>query len=166
MLFNDDDDDPDNDSISITALPCAPTNGTAVISGPGTITYTPNAGFEGTDSFCYVICDEGVPSLCDTAWVFVVVTGEDVVVIPTGFTPNGDGDNDVLQIPGIENFPDNEILIFNRWGNVVYQREGYLNEWDGRWDNNDAPLPDGTYFYVLDLRDGSKPRSGYIVMFR
>jgi gliding motility-associated-like protein len=163
-LFND--SDPNGDSISITSLPCPPANGTATITNAGTITYTPNTNFVGVDSFCYVICDNGVPGLCDTAWVYVTVTGEDVVVVPSGFTPNNDGDNDVFEVLGIDRFPNNSILVFNRWGNVVFEKEGYLNTWGGTWDRNDEPLPDGTYFYVLDLKDGSKPRSGFVVMFR
>ncbi|HHG85834.1 MAG TPA: hypothetical protein ENJ82_13890, partial [Bacteroidetes bacterium] len=43
---------------------------------------------------------------------------------------------------------------------------GYLNEWDGRWQKNDELLPDGTFYYYLDLGDGTKPRSGYVVIFR
>jgi gliding motility-associated-like protein len=164
VLFND--SDPDGDSLTVTAIPCPPANGTVTINNDGTLTYEPVSGFVGVDSFCYVICDNGNPVLCDTAYVIVTVNPEDIVKIPTGFTPNGDGDNETFVILGIEDYPNNELLIFNRWGNEIYRKQGYLNEWDGRWDKNDQPLPDGTYYYLLDLGDGSKARSGYIVIFR
>lgn len=66
--------------------------------------------------------------------------------IPNIFTPNGDGLNDNFTIPGISNFPDNYISIFNRWGNMVYQKDGYQNEWTGEG------LSDGTYFYFLKIK--------------
>ncbi|MBK6364798.1 MAG: gliding motility-associated C-terminal domain-containing protein [Saprospiraceae bacterium] len=65
-------------------------------------------------------------------------------------TPNGDGDNDVLEFIGLESFPDNSLRIYNRWGNVVfegfrYQSEGEL--FDGT--RNGERLPPDTYYYVL-----------------
>lgn len=67
-------------------------------------------------------------------------------------TPNGDGANDTWVIPGIENFPNNEVKVFNRWGNEVYGTRAYQNTWQGT-DNNGKPLPAGAYFYVLTLND-------------
>jgi len=66
---------------------------------------------------------------------------------------------------GIENFPDNEVSIFNRWGNEVYKQTSYNNEegWDGQFQ--DAPLPDGTYFYIIQI-EGRAPLSGYVQLQR
>ncbi|WP_206677697.1 DUF7507 domain-containing protein [Winogradskyella eckloniae] len=64
--------DPDADPISITAT-TDPTNGTVTLNTDGTITYTPNPGFIGEDTFTYTICDDGTPALCDTATVTVTV---------------------------------------------------------------------------------------------
>jgi gliding motility-associated-like protein len=65
------------------------------------------------------------------------------------FTPNGDGFNDVFYVWGIFDHPDNELIVYNRWENVVYTRRGYDNSWDGSFQGNGEPLPDGTYYYVL-----------------
>lgn len=64
--------EPDNDNITVTGVGSA-TNGTTTLNLDGTINYQPDASFAGTDSFTYTICDDGVPSLCDTGWVYVAV---------------------------------------------------------------------------------------------
>ncbi|MDY0781014.1 gliding motility-associated C-terminal domain-containing protein, partial [Tenacibaculum sp. IB213877] len=86
-------------------------------------------------------------------------------------TPNGDGDNDTLVIQGIENYPNNTLEIFNRWGNTVYKKVSYDNSWDGTSNGRvtiqiDKKLPTGTYYYVLDLGNGSKPKVGWIYLNR
>jgi len=90
----------------------------------------------------------------------------EVFNIPQGFSPNGDGVNDVFVIRGISNYPNNKITILNRWGSVVFEKDNYDNTWDGksmqgiRFGGDD--LPDGTYFYLLDLGNGEKPYTGFI----
>ena len=79
------------------------------------------------------------------------------VVVYNNLTPNGDGINDVLVIVGIEEHPDNVVLIFNRWGSKVSEIKGYNNEEKAFRGFSNAPLtlnnsevlPSGTYFYVL-----------------
>ena len=70
--------------------------------------------------------------------------------IPNTITPNGDGKNDVLKIDGIERYPNNELVIFNRWGDILYHAKPYLNDWQGV-NQNGAELAEGTYYYVLRL---------------
>lgn len=69
--------------------------------------------------------------------------------IHTGFTPNGDGVNELWHIPCLPTFANNQLIILNRWGQQILQIEGYQNEWDG--NINGSPLPDGTYYYILKL---------------
>ena len=73
--------------------------------------------------------------------------------IPEIFTPNGDDKNDLFEIPGISKFPDNELIIYNRWGNLVYSKSNYNNTWDGSSNKNTGKLPAGTYYYILKLGD-------------
>ncbi len=78
---------------------------------------------------------------------------------PDIITPGSpDGKNDELYFPDLETAPantDNDIVIFNRWGQVVFKAAPYLNNWKGETENGVA-LPEGTYYYVLLLRDGKK----------
>jgi len=90
--------------------------------------------------------------------------------IPEGFSPNGDGINDLFVIRGIDRFPNNTFTIFNRWGNEVYEASPYTNTWDGSCLSDisigNGNLPVGTYFYVLDLGDGSDVYKGTIYLNR
>ncbi len=88
----------------------------------------------------------------------------------TGISANGDGRNDTFIIRGIEQFPNNQLSIFNRWGVEVYNTTGYNNDWSGISEGRatiakGAELPAGTYFYVLKI-NGQKDRSGYIYLTR
>ncbi|WP_433830070.1 PKD domain-containing protein [Flavobacterium anhuiense] len=80
------------------------------------------------------------------------------------FSPNDDGQNDYFYIDCIDQYPDNQLEIFNRWGNLVYYKKGYNNTWDGKEENSSKTLPEGTYFYILDLGDGSKKTSGWLYL--
>ncbi|MRT93188.1 tandem-95 repeat protein [Ancylomarina sp. 16SWW S1-10-2] len=88
------------------------------------------------------------------------------VSAPEGFSPNGDGVNDFFVIKGIKDFPNSVLRIFNRWGAKIYSKKGYQNDWDGRADNSltvgSEVIPEGTYYYVLDLKNGSKALKGFI----
>ena len=86
-----------------------------------------------------------------------------------GISRNDDGANDLFYINCISDFPSNIVRIFNRAGTLVYEAEGYDNidvYFDGKSNRGIAVLgnnlPDGTYFYVIDKRDGSKPVAGYL----
>ncbi|WP_422083981.1 gliding motility-associated C-terminal domain-containing protein [Ulvibacterium sp.] len=102
---------------------------------------------------------------------------EDAVEVFNVLTPNGDGVHDVLQISGLENFPNNTIRIYNRWGVQVYTTNGYNtqgNVFDGTSQGRvtvdaDNKLPVGTYFYILDYEDDTgnqQSLSGYIYINR
>ncbi len=80
------------------------------------------------------------------------------------FSPNGDGVNDRLVVNNIELYPGVHIHIFDRYGNSVYESRNYDNSWDGTGKNGN--LPKGTYFYILDLGDGTEVRKGWIQIIR
>ncbi|SNR15460.1 conserved protein of unknown function [Tenacibaculum jejuense] len=93
------------------------------------------------------------------------------LTIHNKFSPNGNGENDVFYIDCINNFPNNKLEIYNRWGNIVYEKQGYDNSFNGISNgraviNKDERLPIGTYYYVLDLGDGSEARVGWLYIVR
>jgi gliding motility-associated-like protein len=78
------------------------------------------------------------------------------IEIPNIFTPNGDGQNELFMIPGIENFPNSRMIIYNRWGKVVYESDSYgfpspSGFWDGTHYKSGRRVDDGVYFYELVL---------------
>lgn len=115
--------------------------------------YTPNQDFEGIDSIRYYIYDSDPVPQRDTAMIYIYV-GEGIpVVIHNVITPNGDGMNDKWIITGIEEYPQNSVTIFNRWGDKIRSFDGYNNSsvvWDGT-NKHGEPVPDGTYFYILKI---------------
>ncbi|MEN7549384.1 Ig-like domain-containing protein [Rapidithrix thailandica] len=149
----------------------APANGSVEILENGQFIYTPKRGFEGTDRFIYQVCNT-----CDCENVEVEIQVEEVpLIIYDLITPNDDTKNDSWVIDGIERFPNNKVQIFNRWGNLIYEVNGYNNEsvvWRGQVNRNGgiAPgeelVPDGTYFYILELGGGQGKYNGTIKVAR
>ncbi len=124
----------------------------------------PIASPQNTTTFVVIVTDANGCSNSDTITVYVNKKPETQLVIYNTFTPNGDGINDTWYIEGIENYPNNFVVIYNRDGMKVYEKKGYNNEWDGKYYGND--LPAATYYFVLNLGDGSSPIKGYINIVR
>lgn len=98
----------------------------------------------------------------DTTLVFVYPE----IKIPNGFSPNGDGVNDTWIIDNLEQFPDNEVEIYNRWGELLFRSVGYRTPFDGKYRGKDLPV--GTYYYVLKLNHPAypEPYTGPLTIFR
>ncbi|NDV17226.1 DUF11 domain-containing protein [Muricauda sp. TY007] len=93
------------------------------------------------------------------------------LVVYNEFSPNGDGVNDYFKIDCISRYPDNTLQVYNRWGNIVFEKRSYNNDWDGTPNGRavvqkEDQLPVGTYYYVLDLGDGSEPRTDWLYINR
>ncbi|HQJ21155.1 MAG TPA: gliding motility-associated C-terminal domain-containing protein, partial [Bacteroidales bacterium] len=92
-------------------------------------------------------------------------TGTNCLEIPEVITPNGDGKNDTWIIRNIEMYPNAEILVYNRWGKLIFKTKNpAANPWDGRYKGKLVPVD--SYHYILYLNDGSKPRKGVITVIR
>ncbi|MHB8259743.1 MAG: ice-binding family protein [Bacteroidia bacterium] len=100
--------------------------------------------------------------------ISTIVTYPTDFFIPEGFSPNGDGINDLFVIRGIEYYPLNTFTIFNRWGDEVFSAKPYQSTWDGKSTKGvrvgGDDLPVGTYFYILDLGNGSSIYKGTIYL--
>lgn len=98
----------------------------------------------------------------------VLEENPDEIFIPEGFSPNGDGYNDLFVILGIENFTDNELMVFNRQGITVYYRANYQNDWDGTPTEGrvvGGVLPEGTYYYIFKYGENGI-RKGFVYINR
>lgn len=80
------------------------------------------------------------------------------------FTPNNDGVNDYWIIENIESFPNNSVEIYNRNGILVYSANRYKNKWDGKYNYRD--LPEATYYFIIDLGNGSDLIKGHVTIVR
>lgn len=103
----------------------------------------------------------------DTVYQMVLITPdpvsakEDDLALPDGYSPNGDGYNDFFEIKGLNRYPENTIIVFNRWGNEVYSQDNYTNTWNGQNNKGDA-LPDGTYFIVFTIKSIDFEYNGFV----
>lgn len=142
--------------------------------GNGLFSYTsPEEGDE--VSFLYEVCSNSCPNLCDMALVTIKIRNdEDCSFIPNIITPNGDEANDWLEIPCLNFglFRDNSLVIYNQWGDKVYEITGYDNDdpdrrWEGTLDGQPGKdLPDGVYFYVFRPGPNEPVIKGFVEIFR
>ncbi len=129
---------------------------------PGSYT-TANITNVPADNYKLVVTDNNG---CTASATTKIVASETDVSIPTAFTPNGDGWNDVWKVRSISKYPEAHLMIFNVRGDLLYEDEGIIEPWDGK-DNAGNELPGkSTYYYVLTLNDHSAPITGTILLIR
>ena len=164
ILENDEIANIENTQLIITRHP---EFGTVEEKADGSVLYTPNQNYFGRDFFRYKICNNYCEEVCDTAIVNLAITGVEgsgACFIPNTISPNNDGSNDQFLIACLDDFPDNQLSIYNRWGDKVFEAAPYQNNWQGEFERQ--PLPAGTYFYVLKLTNEGAPLQGFISLFR
>lgn len=84
----------------------------------------------------------------DSVWIEVIPD----IDVPSGFTPNDDGMNDLWVIANSDQYPSMRVEVYNRWGELLYREDnGYNRPWDGRYGGN--PLPIGTYYFVIEINE-------------
>jgi gliding motility-associated-like protein len=146
-----------------------PLHGTANLN-LSIVEYIPSPGFTGMDSIQYIICSSVCTQACDTAWLVINVMPEATVIIPQVVTPNGDNFNDSWIITNLNIFPDNEVIIMNRWGDIVYQAKPYNNDWQGQSNSGihllGNNLSTGTYYYIVKLNANNEPIKGFLELIK
>ncbi|MBK9177326.1 MAG: gliding motility-associated C-terminal domain-containing protein [Flavobacteriales bacterium] len=164
--------------VSTTTLAAVPATSTAggswsLLSGSGNVEQpgSPNTTVTGLvlgyNVFLWTVDNGDCGTTTDTMTVYI----KDCLTIniPDAFSPNGDGTNDLFEITNIESYPENTFQVFNRWGNKVYEAKPYTNKWDGTSQFGSAfkeGLPESTYYYILDLGNGSDAYTGFIYLRR
>ena len=84
--------------------------------------------------------------------------------IPNVFSPNGDGIHDVWEIQYLESYPGATIDVFDRGGRLLYSSINYAKQWDGKFNGN--PLPVGTYYYIINPKNGRNVISGSVTIIK
>ncbi|MCB0734302.1 MAG: DUF2341 domain-containing protein [Flavobacteriales bacterium] len=128
----------------------------ATISNPvARISETTTFTVTGTDYYGCITSDE-----------ITLTVKDDYRVIPNNvITPDGNGDNDVWVIENLETYPQNKVQVFDRWGRLVFETEGYQNNW-GATDEKGRLLMDGTYYYVLEFPEVKEVMKGAITVIK
>lgn len=122
-----------------------PTNWT-ITGGQGTTTITVTAPDAKAKGLITVVAENGTCTSPVVSFAAEANRGDGLLDFPNAFSPNGDSQNDLYTIGNLSKYPDNDILIINRWGNQVYKKANYQNNWDA------TGLSDGTYFYVVRVK--------------
>lgn len=154
--------DPDGDDLTVNTTPVTgPTNGTVTITSTGDYTYIPNPGFDGEDSFTYVTCDNGVPSLCDTAEVTI-----QVIPITTGNEPpvaQDDAAQTQVDVPVTGNVlvndddPDGDNIILNTTPVTGPSNGTVTMNPDGSFTYTPNPGFQGTDVFTYSICDDATP---------
>ncbi len=136
---------------------------TVVYSGPGDIISSTDSVAlfvtQNSGDFIITITDQCGNTATNQHYVYAEACE---LTVPNVITTNGDGLNDFFVVVNLERF-DNNVKVLNRWGKVVFEKDNYQNDWDGT-NKNGKPLADGTYFYIITLKDG-REYSGHLNVF-
>ena len=111
----------------------------------------PTSGTTVTTIYTVTVVDANGCTNSDTVTVFIYPE----IRIPNGFSPNGDGKNDVWEIDFIYQFPDCEVEVYNRWGERLFYSKGYSVPFNGQYKGKDLPV--GTYYYIINLNHPAYP---------
>jgi gliding motility-associated-like protein len=125
-----------------------PNSLTPIATPPHDITYTLNA----------------ISQTCGQAQSSVFIRVYQKITIPNTFTPNGDGVNDYWNIDALATYSESLLTIYTREGQEVFKSIGYAKPWDGT--SNGKQVPAGTYYYIIDLKNGQPRLSGWVLVMR
>jgi gliding motility-associated-like protein len=118
-----------------------------------TLATNPNVIKPNEDTWYVVtVTDTNSCSNFDSVYVEVIPS----LIIPDGISPNGDGKNDTWQLQFKDDFPDMEVSVYNRWGELLfYDNNSYPKAWNGKFNGEELPV--GSYYYVIDLHTDLYP---------
>lgn len=160
-------------NVSIVAGGAATLGGSPTGPVSSSFSWTPSASLDNASSpnpsatpdstTTYVVTVTSPEGCSDVDTVKVTVL--DALEIVNAFTPNGDGVNDLWIISILADYPNAKVEVFNRWGQSLFQSDGYTIPWDGTFEGNDLPI--GTYYFAIDLGDPTTdPIIGTITIVR
>ncbi len=143
-----------------------PNHGVVTVDSDYNLIYTAPDDYVGQDVLTYQVCSQY--GGCSQANVNIEIINVGIE-IPEGFSPDGDGINDFFEIIGLEYYDQVKVKIYNRWGNLVYQSMDYKNDWDGTANSSlsvGRTLPNGTYYYIIEIVDTDDRINGNVFLKR
>jgi len=147
-----------DDGFSIIGITGRASKGEVRVLGEFQLEYDPSYNIcDKSDIFSYLISNGSVESIKE---VSVEILCESLAIM-SSMSPDGDGEQDSFVILGIDNYPNNELVIFNDLGLEIFKRKNYSNDWDGTYQGK--ILPQGVYYYVFNPGN-DKVISGYLYM--
>jgi gliding motility-associated-like protein len=143
--------------------------GTVTVAGSAVIKWSPSTWLSAdnvttpyvspqADQLYYLTVSSGQCSAYDSVRVKVLPE----LVMPNAFSPNGDGNHDIWDIPGLNTYPAAIVQVFNRYGQKVFESKGYTVAWDGTFQGK--LLPSGTYYYVIHPGEGKPAQTGPVTI--
>ncbi len=159
-------------SANVTGLPPGVTsvvsNDSVIITGSSGVVGLYNYTVSASGGLCPINDATGTIEIQDT----VIITppppptpiDTNVIFVPNLFSPNDDGHNDLWVIPQLELYDQTTVTIINREGQVVFEDLEYENTWDGTY--NGDPLPEATYYYMINIDDGEIVLKGAVSILR
>ncbi len=161
------DTDPDNLTSELIVISVTGPNFGSVSIVDNQVVYSRTSSIAATEVLTYTIED---PLGLQSQATITILLPEITLIVSEGFSPNDDGNNDNWYIQGIENYPDNSVRVFNRWGMLVYETRGYSNLsnfWNGRANagqQSGQSLSQGTYYFILLTGEGRPSMEGYVLI--
>ena len=147
-----------DDGYSIIGITANASQGKVKVVGDFQIQYDPKVNIcDKSDIFSYLISDGAVESLREVSVEILCET----LAIMSSMSPDGDGKQDSFVILGIDNYPNNELVIFNDLGLEIFKENNYANDWNGTYQGK--ILPRGVYYYVFNPGN-AEVISGYLYM--
>jgi len=125
-------------------------------------TSSPDVEPNDTTYYYFTITDSYGCSATDYVIVRVIPSNEPVFF--NTFTPNGDSNNDFFYIGNLEKYPDNKLEIYNRYGQLIFTKNKYENDWNGTYLGQE--VPSGTYFYIFDTKSAQGKYRGSVTIIR
>jgi gliding motility-associated-like protein len=150
-----------------------------ISSGNGTITnentFSPQFNNLSSGENIFVLTSGQAPCQDSDTLVILLYNSNDLlcssnlIFIPDGFSPNGDGSHDFFVIENLNGLQA-DVQIFNRYGNIVFQQENYQNDWNGTANSGvilfGELLPEGTYYYTIEIEGETVPRQNFLTLWR
>ncbi len=117
-----------------------------------------------TTTYQVAVTDADGITVIDSVQVTIIACPEQELSIPSAFTPDGDGVNDVWEVGNIVTYENSVVEIYDRFGHRLFRSEGYTQPWNGTYQGKE--LPTGTYYYLISLNEGVAHYKGSVTILK